>query len=298
MRTDKVGDGPPTVCAVVVTCNRRALLEECLDRLEGQSRPVDSVLVVDNASTDGTRELLAERSGNGVEALHLPVNRGGAGGFKLGLAEAYRRGAEWIWLMDDDTFAEPDCLEALLGALERAPERPDVMTSAVRWHDAKLHPMNRPWVRWNRRPAFAVAAGVGLVPIRAATFVSTLVHRRAVARHGLPLAHYFLWLDDIEYTGRLLRYSAGYLVPESVVIHSTDRPYNTLSDTRDRFYYQVRNQLWLLRGSSFAGLERITYGMTLFSSIGIYLRERRPRSRAFRVVAKGLRDGLGREPHD
>jgi GT2 family glycosyltransferase len=281
----------------VVTCNRRALLEQCLDRLKQQSRPADAVLVVNNASTDGTREMLAERSGDGLEALHLPVNQGGAAGFKQGLAEAYRRGYEWVWLMDDDTLAEPDCLATLLAALERTPERADVMTSAVRWHDARLHPMNRPWVRWNRRPAFAIAADAGLVPIRAATFVSTLVHRRAVARHGLPLAHYFLWLDDIEYTGRLLRESAGYLVPESVAIHCTDRPYDTLSDTRDRFYYKVRNQLWLLRGSSFDGLERITYGMTLVRAIAISLKDRRPRSRAFRVVAKGLRDGLGREPH-
>src|SRR3954466_11680448 len=97
-------DHAHSVCAVVVTYNRRNLLARCLDHLERQSHPPDRILVVDNASTDGTAELLAAR--DGIEVMRMRENRGGAGGFERGLEHAYAGGYEWIWLLDDDTFAD------------------------------------------------------------------------------------------------------------------------------------------------------------------------------------------------
>jgi rhamnopyranosyl-N-acetylglucosaminyl-diphospho-decaprenol beta-1,3/1,4-galactofuranosyltransferase len=286
----------PTVCAVVVTCDRRDLLIRCLDRLDGQSRQVDCILVVDNASRDGTPDELRRR--DGIEVLRLDENLGGAGGFRHGLAAAHKRGFDWLWVLDDDTFPEPDCLEALLTGARRAEPMPSVVASAVRWKDGTLHPMNEPWIRWNSRAEIASAAGSGLVPIRAATFVSTMIHRTAVDEHGLPRGYYFLWLDDVEYSARILKRGRGYLVPESVAVHWTERPYNSVSDTRDRFYFKVRNQLWVLRGDSFTGLERLAYALSLARGIATYVRQSSPRGPALRVVARGLRHGLGREPND
>lgn len=282
------------VCAVVVTYNRRDLLARCLDHLEQQSRPPDRILVVDNATTDGTAEMLAARGG--VEVMRLAMNLGGAGGFERGLERAHADGYEWMWLLDDDTFAEERCLEALLDGVARAPRRPSVMTSVVRWRDSSLHPMNRPWLRLVPRGRYAEAVGAGLAPIRAATFVSTMVHRDAVARHGLPPGHYFVWLDDIQYTARILREGDGYMVPESTAHHWTPKAYDTVTDTRERFYLKVRNQLWLLRGTSFRGLERIGYAKAWLAAIGAYLRRSDDRPRALATVLKGVRDGLRREP--
>src|SRR3954447_6575625 len=90
-------DHAHSVCAVVVTYNRRDLLVRCLDHLERQSRPPERILVVDNASTDGTAELLAARTG--VEVMRLLRNLGGAGGFERGLERAHADGYEWIWLL-------------------------------------------------------------------------------------------------------------------------------------------------------------------------------------------------------
>jgi GT2 family glycosyltransferase len=294
VRTSERPDDAPTVCAVVVTYNRAELLARCLDHLERGSRPPDSILVVDNASTDGTGELLAGRGG--VETLRLAENGGGAGGFERGLEHAYRQGHEWLWLLDDDTFVDERCLETLLAGLERAPKRPSVMTSVVRWKDSSLHPMNRPWLRIVPRGRFAEAAATGLAPIRAATFVSTMIHRDAVERHGLPPGHYFVWLDDIQYTARILRDGDGYMVPESTAFHWTPKPYNTVTDTRERFYLKVRNQLWLLRGPSFRGAERARYAQAWLRGIGTYLSASEDKALAVRTVLKGVRDGLRREP--
>lgn len=282
------------VCAIVVTYNRCELLGRCLDHLENQSRPPDSILVVDNASTDGTADMLAAR--DGVEVLRLDRNLGGAGGFERGLRTAHPRGFEWLWLLDDDTLVDEGCLEALLAGAQRAPERASVLTSVVRWRDGSLHPMNSPWLRVTPRGRYALAAGAGVAPIRAATFVSTMVRHDAVDRHGWPPGHYFVWLDDIEYTARILASEQGYLVPESVAVHWTPRPYNTVTDARERFFFKVRNQLWLLRGRSFRGVERFEYGRALVTGIATYLRRSPSKRLAFFTVARGLRAGLGREP--
>lgn len=283
-----------TVCAVVVTYNREELLAECLDKLQGQSCPPDRILVVDNASSDGTPELLAER--DGIDTLRMAANGGGAGGFEAGLREAHREGFDWYWLLDDDTFADERCLEELLAGVERAPEPPSVMTSVVRWKDGRLHPMNWPWLRLRGRGAFALGADAGLAHIRAATFVSTMVHRDAVDEYGFPPGHYFIWSDDIAYTARILRHGVGYMAPLSVAVHWTPVAHDTVNDDRGRFYYKVRNQLWLLRGDSFGGLERAQNARGLALSALRYLKQTRPRRHAIAVVARGLRDGLGREP--
>lgn len=282
------------ICAVVVTYNRASLLSRCLDSLDAQSRPPEGILVIDNASTDDTPRLLTARPG--VEVLTLAHNSGGSGGFRAGVEHAYRQGYDWLWLLDDDTMPDVDCLSALRAGADRAPRRPSIVASVVRWRDGQLHPMNRPWLRLNRRGEFVEGAAAGLGAIRAATFVSAMIHRDAVDRHGFPPGHYFVWLDDIEYTARVLRHGNGYLVPESTAVHWTALPYNTITDTRERFYYKARNHLWLLRGGSFGGLERAGYALAYCRAVAKYLRDSPDRRQALLTTLRGIRDGLRPEP--
>jgi GT2 family glycosyltransferase len=117
-----------------------------------------------------------------------------------------------------------------------------------------------------------------------------------VTDHGLPVPEFFVWLDDMEYTGRVLRQGAGYMVPESTAWHWTPQPYDTLTDARERFYYKARNHLWLLRGSSFGGWERFRYAIAYLRAIRTYLRDAESKPAAFRTAARGIRDGLRRPP--
>ena len=99
------------VVAVVVTYNRRELLEGCLTSLEAQTHRPDLVVVVDNASTDDTADHLARRQWTVAhQILTMPRNYGGSMGFAVGLRAAATRGAESVWLMDDDAVAAPDAL--------------------------------------------------------------------------------------------------------------------------------------------------------------------------------------------
>jgi GT2 family glycosyltransferase len=272
------------ICAVVVTRDRLALLRDCLAALRAQTRAPDRILVVDNDSSDGTAGFLAEQED--VETLRLDHNAGGAGGFHAGLERAHATGAEWMWLMDDDTIPRPGALEALL--------RPDDAEAILRasvavWTDGRLHPMNVPGLERERIEPLIEAAPQRLLPLRTSTFVSLLVHRSTVDRFGLPEARYFIWSDDIEYTARVTRGGGRMvLVTDSVVEHRTAKPHTAVTSTGDRFYYHARNSLFMVRGRSWSTLEKASLLYLLAVTSAQYVRG----GGSPRVVVRGLRDGL------
>jgi GT2 family glycosyltransferase len=106
---------PGRVCAVIVTFNRIGPFKECVAMVRNQSRAVDHILVVDNGSTDGTREWLANQPD--IEVV-TQDNLGNAGGQATGIARALASGFEWMWCMDDDVGPLPDALEIQLRASE------------------------------------------------------------------------------------------------------------------------------------------------------------------------------------
>ena len=254
------------------------------------------MLVVDNASADGTAEMVRKDYAD-VDLLALPTNQGGAGGFHEGMNHAYLAGAEWLWLMDDDTISRGDTLAELLAAAERAkPLRPLLLASKALWTDGRLHPMNVPGFDRERLGRIVGGAERGLMPVTCATFVSLLVRREAVRRYGLPAKHFFVWSDDIEYTNRVLREDTGFLVPGSVVEHRTASPHTAMTAPPERFYFHVRNTLYMLRGALGYPKEAILLAWVLVSSIAVYLSGSRARLRALPFIARGLRDGLRRLP--
>jgi rhamnopyranosyl-N-acetylglucosaminyl-diphospho-decaprenol beta-1,3/1,4-galactofuranosyltransferase len=254
--------GQPQVTAVIVTYNRRVMLLESLTAVEGQSCPPDCVVVIDNASTDGTAAAVRAQF-PGVRLVELPSNTGGAGGFAYGLALALADGADLVWLMDDDTVPEARALEAMLEArASYQGGQPALIASQVLWTNGLPHPMNTPRTKpFATKSELAAAGAVGCRPIRSASFVSILVDAMACRESGLPLADYFLWNDDFEFTTRLLRRSPGLLCPASMVVHKTPTFASSDIDPGPRFYYEVRNKLWTLRsGLALAPGERVLYG--------------------------------------
>lgn len=146
------------ITAVVVTYNRIDLLKECLQALREQKVDRNTqldILLVDNASTDGTKEWIdgivsaGDAEGRRIYATHLAENTGGAGGFYTGMKWAYEQGADAIWIMDDDTIPQADALQKLLDGMmcagnEVAPESEiGFVSSTVLWTDGSPCQMNR-----------------------------------------------------------------------------------------------------------------------------------------------------------
>lgn len=249
------------VVGVVVAWNRRDLLAQTLAGLAAQTRPLDALVVIDNASTDDSAAL-ARAHAAVTEVVTLPTNTGGAGGFAAGIARAVAaHDADLVWVMDDDTVPTPTALEELVAARVRYPGRVSVAASRADWRDGREHPMNRPRPRPGAsRVDRGAAAMADAYPIRSASFVSILLDAAAVRRHGLPEADYFLWNDDFEYTARLLRDGVGLYVPASRVHHLTKVFGGSDADPGARFTNEVRNKLWVFTRSDALGpADRVLY---------------------------------------
>ena len=187
---DSLNEYPRTV-AVVVTYNREDLLPKTLAGIASGERVPAAVVIVDNASTDGTAEYLRALDYElPVDCIRLESNMGGAGGFAVGIDRALERhNPDLVWVMDDDTEPTENTLsEAAAAWLNYSPvpsQRPAVVASRVVWTNGEDHPMNTP------RTMFAAgeqrhnrAHAVGARPIRSASFVSILMDAQAIRRNG------------------------------------------------------------------------------------------------------------------
>lgn len=294
------------VTAVLVAYNRRELLQESLAALAAQSRPVDRLVVVDNASDDGSAdaaEELLDAWGGRARLIRLNENTGGAGGFAVGIAAAVvEESTDWVWVMDDDTVPEPHALAEALNAHARYVESGQddlaVMGSRVVWTDGGDHPMNtpKPKIRADRRERER-AAKAGCMEIRSISFVSAFLRASRVRQLGVPVADYFLWNDDFEFSTRMLRGARGLFVPESVVTHKTAKRGSSDQDPGPRFFYEVRNKLWVFRKSN--GLyswEKAAYFAATLRRWYRTFAASRDRRQLLDCLGRGLREGFGKNP--
>ncbi len=112
----------PSIAVIVLTWNGRALTLECLASLEAVTTPNVRVMVVDNASTDGTVDAIRDRYGDRVTVVATGANLGFAGGNNAGIRRALDEGADFILLLNNDTRVDPAFLDALVGPMPGAPE--------------------------------------------------------------------------------------------------------------------------------------------------------------------------------
>src|SRR3712207_3469648 len=135
---------PPSVCAFVLTRNRRELLVECVRAVLAQTVPVDRVIVLDNGSTDGTREHL-DAAGllDAIRFERRDENLGGAGGYREGVRLGLESGSDWLWLMDDDAEPRHDALERLLASEPAASPGTAAVCAAVLHPDGSIDRQHR-----------------------------------------------------------------------------------------------------------------------------------------------------------
>lgn len=236
----------PEATVIVVTWQGVHLLPACLESLRRQTVP-HSVTVVDNGSTDGTEELLADRFPE-VRVVQTGANLGFAGGVQAGLDAAV---TPYVALLNNDAVAEPGWLAALVGAAEAHPEAAAV-TSRMLLQDTDPPLLNNTGVvlldtdygadrdlradagsRSDPDSVFGFSGGAALLRLDAVRSVG-----------GFP-TRFFLYYEDTDLSWRLRL--AGWDIryePAAVVHHAHSA---TVDQTSDRFaFFNERNRLLML----------------------------------------------------
>ncbi len=236
-----------SVCAALVTYNRKALLVEAIEAVLAQTHPVARLFVIDNASTDGTPEELRARGLlDRPEVVHVRMaeNAGGAGGFARAVEVARDAGADWIWLLDDDAEPRPDALERALAAPPAGDPATVALAGKVVYPGGQIDANQRGHFRRRLLALPATEYRPGHYPeLGFLSFVGSLVRSDVARRLDPPRADFFVWGDDVEYSFRLRRHGTIRLVPESVVVHK--RVTHSYENARSRFWNRVLPlQMW------------------------------------------------------
>jgi GT2 family glycosyltransferase len=233
------------ICANVVTYNRKDLLRECLNALLAQTCKLDSIIIIDNASNDGTldmlkREFLYDKV---FDYVRLEENIGSSGGQYTGMKRAYEKGFDWIWVMDDDAAPEKDCLKELLEYKRAA----DIITPKVVHISGKIEKEHRGLLSFNLNqiPFEAEYNLVTPVKIDYFSFVGPLINKKIILKVGLPNIDFFIWHDDLEYSIRIKKYFKLLLINKAIIFHND--PYKQGKGIHSwKYFFAFRNKLNIL----------------------------------------------------
>ena len=281
------------ICAIVVTYNRLELLKMTIERLLNQTRKLDEIIIINNASTDGTKEFL-DGMKDKVTVKTLSKNLGGAGGFSEGIKFAYEKGHDYFWIMDDDTIAESNSLQVLEEALNKFSDKKiGFLSSNVLFKDNKPCIKNVPHLYVDEWSEYA---SEGYLRLNAASFVSVLVSREAVKEVGLPIKEFFIWGDDIEFTKRISSKFECYFVERSIVYHymNENKGVDLITEGParvDRHFYDIRNKFYVAKTAGAKSV--LAYLKNILKvNINILFKSKEGKMKKLRVVAKGFFKGI------
>ena len=279
------------IVAVVVTYNRKELLVECINALLKQTEPVD-VMIIDNASTDGTKEEIQELiDQKKIIYMNTGKNLGGAGGFHYALKEAVCRQYDYVWIMDDDTIPTPNALQELVRVLCNVNGEFGFLSSKAVWKDGTVCRMNEQKFLDSKE-----IKGRIYRKCRQATFVSMLISTQTVMKVGLPIKEFFIWGDDVEYTRRISKSYSCYYVPESVVVHkiANNKGSNIALDDAsriERYRYAYRNEVYIAKKE---GICRKFYqiGKIIYHVIKVLIKSQEYKWKKIKIIVGASVEGL------
>jgi GT2 family glycosyltransferase len=209
--------------------------------------PAEDLLLVDNASQDGSLERL-ERELPEVPRLALEENLGFAAGMNRGLSRGISEGREFVALLNDDVLLGPACLERMVAALDASPRAG--LAGAVVRRPTPGNPVSNPgglFSRWLGTFRYLDPAAPDALP-RPCDWVAgaaMVVRTRAVEEAGMLDEDFFMYCEEVEWSLRLARAGWGTVVaPDASVVHE-DAGFDPMRLVP--LYLQWRNHMLLLR---------------------------------------------------
>lgn len=263
------------VHVLIVTFNRLDNLKICLQSLAEQTVKIESIHVVDNASTDGTDEFMANSSAPDIHYYRLNQNTGGAGGFAYGFELLKPHDFDWLWIMDDDVKPKSDCLQKLLGVSGNFDVR-----QPVRYYDDGTFVVSEAREFNLTNPFRSLKKGMirswpkENMPIAAFPFEGPLISNRAFNSTDGPIASFFILYDDTEYAVRINKLGYRALLVKDALMVRQIKPIRAKQlDWKFDYTFINGNRVDSLHGNYFVARLRPILRAMRFTITGlIYLR--------------------------
>lgn len=256
--------------AVIVTYNRKKLLVETIAAILEQSLPPYKLVVIDNHSADGTKELLKELNyleDKRIDYIRLPENTGGAGGFFEGTRHAIEKYEfDWLFLTDDDALPSKNYFSEIY---KKSLKNPKIFAySGTVYYENGTPQYDQRKIVTNK--VTLLSRGLTDEEIKKdtlidiAAFNGLVVNKKIVEKIGYPKKEYFIWFDDVEYSLRMNKYTKIDNLASINVLHKTEmiiEDGSSLVLPSWKYYYGARNRTvtqllyskskWLYIGSLF-----------------------------------------------
>lgn len=287
---------------IVVTYNRLNLLRECISCIDAQILLPTDVIIVDNFSSDGTKEYLQGLSNKPyrLHTFYFTENMGGAGGFCKGMEIASSLNIDWMLLIDDDAMLPENYLSDIDGV---AKLNKDVLAFSG---GVKTDGQIRLEHRLKRNATVSLADyEKETFEYDYSTFCGLILHKSLVEKIGLPIKEFFIWCDDAEYSIRIRKVSKIINVNSAYINHKMNTSKKAAKSERLDWkqYYGIRNRLYIVKiHESYFKALRAGIKKKLAYLIKTHFRTKNKEDRRYnyklirRAVNDGLKGRLGKNP--
>lgn len=262
-RVESKADDRPLVYAIVLNWNGWQNTLRCLESLDRLEYPNMRVLVIDNASTDGSEgKIRAARPEQ--EVIQTGENLGYGGGNNVGIHVSLERAADYVWVLNNDTELPLDGLDVTVEIMEADPRIGILGLDSLNENTGEMEeagPFPAGLPRLSQRPGFAPAPGCPFsVELMDHVHGSCLLIRREVLESvGAFDLRYFHFWEDVEFCWRT--WQAGWLVALTTAArirhHSGS---STAGASPMRTYYNLRNFMFFLATATGAPASRALLG--------------------------------------
>lgn len=249
------------IYALIVTYNRKEYLSKLLSALDSQTKQIDSIIIVDNCSNDGTLEYLIDQAviqnyivdetvkntwnNKSIIYYRSSKNTGGSGGFSQGTKIALQYQFDYLWIMDDDVLPTSNCLENLIKEIDEdhqvcIPNRTtesfkDRPVMKFNWNNIRK---NCSVKKYNDNYKTNQKLEVCDFP-----FEGPLLTHKLLSKIGNSDSKFFIFYDDSDYAQKCLKYTKIYFVGEAI-LHKQILPAAYDGKFTWRNYYFIRNDFY------------------------------------------------------
>lgn len=242
------------IMCLIVTYNRLELLKKSIKSYDEQTIKPDTILIVNNNSSDGTKDFLNEFKKKDTDynkiVINLETNLGGSGGFYEGMKYFLESNCNWLFLHDDDAYLEKNCIEMMYKHIKENDQNRISAICGEVIENGKINLNHRrviksKFFKVKESPSTLESYNKEKFEINAFSYVGVAINKKMIQKVGLVNKDFFIYYDDTEHSYRLSKAGKIIVYPDIRIHH--DIKVKQKSNDNWKLYYGIRNKLFFYK---------------------------------------------------